>query len=871
MNTAKQHKTAFKKASLIFLSSFVILLFSLPLILLLLFKSPSFPRIVERIINSRIEKHIEIGSISFADGHGIVIEDVTVREIDKEKPFIVLPRIEVSASLSMLLKKNIHIITIKKPKLLLSPQKDKAPETDWSLPKPPFSINNIFIENGEVVIDRKEGKPFIISSINFSLKETGNKKRELLGDFFLNEYNLSVPFKAVMDMDEFNIESASLSSPLFGSISIKGGMSNLKSGDPDLNFSASAEGVSLNLIKTLSTGLVPGWINEVEIKGYVTADISVKGRLKSPLINGSLHVKGEGLRKGNIEIASFNADIPLDYKMETLTIKEASVKAQGITGKINGFKYITKKGISLTISFRTEISKGTGSHIKGDADLRIMEAGFSSPDGSTAAEGVDMKASGGFALSLPLTEAKINMRAEASGFELLTGGFYGSFKDKGVRASLKGLYNAGDDSITISGSELGIPEIGELMVSGKLFNITGPTRFDVEIKLSDLSNKKAFELFLRDTFKESYPILAGLNVSGKTSFNLSAKGSREKFLLHGSLETVETDIASTSSGLSVKGLNASLPVDLSYPEAAPSDIKVKEAVNFGALKVQDISWGGLNIKNINVYPAIQRNDLLFREDISLPVFGGEVALRHIKYNQILNPERSLFLSIDINGLDLGKLSAALALPRLNGNLSGAIHEAKFAGNNLSADGEIILKLFGGELRLHNFSINNLTGKTPSIKTSVDIKSINLGALTGAFEFGNISGIMNGYIKELMITDGQAEQFDASLESVRGKGTEQWISVDALENISVLGSGSSTSILNKGIYRLFKKYRYEKIGFKGSLRNDNLLLSGIQGEGGKQYLVKGGAIPPKVDVISYTQNISFREMVKRLKRIKQIEK
>lgn len=868
MHLKDKGRPVFKKAFLIFLSSLLIILISIPFLLFFLFKSPYFPRVVERVINSRIEQHIEIGPISFAE-EGIVIEDLTVRETNNEKPFIVLPRIEVNAGLSSLLKKNINRIVIKKPKLLISPQKDKASKTDWSMPKLPFSVNNIFVESGEVAIERKKDKPFIISSINFSLKETENKKREMSGDFFLNEYNLSAPFKAVMDIEEFNIESASLSSPLLGFISIKGGMTNLKSGNPDLNFSASAEGVPLDLIKTLSTGLVPEWINEMDIKGHVTADFSVVGTLKSPMINGSLHLKGEELKRGEIELASFEADIPLEYKMETLTIKEASVKAEGVTGQIKGFKYFTKKGAFLNTSFSADISKGTVSHIKGNADLRIMDGGFSSTDGATAAEGINMKASGGFDLSLPLMEAKINMSAEASGFELLMGAYYGSFKDKSLRASLKGLYKADDDSLTISGSELGIPEIGTLLISGKLSNITGQPRFDAEIKLAELSNKKAFELFLRDTFQESYPILTGLNVSGKTSFNLSAKGNKEKFLIHGKLETVETDITSISSELSVSGLNISLPIDIDYPEAAP--LNIKEPGRFGYLKIKDISWGSLNIKNLNVYPAIQSNTLLFREDISMPLFGGAVALRDITYNDLFSPERSLSLSIDINGVDLEKVSTALAIPRLSGNLSGSIPEAKFAGSSLSTDGEIILKLFEGEMRFHSFSINNFPGKIPSIKTSVDIKEINLGEFTGAFEFGNITGTINGYINDLVITDGQAERFDASIESIRKKGTQQWISVEALENISVLGSGSSTSILNKGIYSLFKKYRYEKIGFRGSLRNDNLLLSGIKGEGDKQYLVKGGAIPPKVDVISYTHNISFQEMVKRLKRIKQIEK
>ena len=57
-----------------------------------------------------------------------------------------------------------------------------------------------------------------------------------------------------------------------------------------------------------------------------------------------------------------------------------------------------------------------------------------------------------------------------------------------------------------------------------------------------------------------------------------------------------------------------------------------------------------------------------------------------------------------------------------------------------------------------------------------------------------------------------------------------------------------------------------MGFKGILRNDNLRLIGIEKKGNKEYLVRGGFVPPKVDVINYTRNVSFEEMVRRLSRI-----
>ena len=73
------------------------------------------------------------------------------------------------------------------------------------------------------------------------------------------------------------------------------------------------------------------------------------------------------------------------------------------------------------------------------------------------------------------------------------------------------------------------------------------------------------------------------------------------------------------------------------------------------------------------------------------------------------------------------------------------------------------------------------------------------------------------------------------------------------------------------YENKEEYNYAKIGFKALLKNDNLFLQGIKGKGNVGYLVKGSIMPPKVDVVSYNQNISFKEVVNRIKRIKQAKR
>jgi len=213
---------------------------------------------------------------------------------------------------------------------------------------------------------------------------------------------------------------------------------------------------------------------------------------------------------------------------------------------------------------------------------------------------------------------------------------------------------------------------------------------------------------------------------------------------------------------------------------------------------------------------------------------------------------------------------AFNIPEFRGTLSGSIPNVLFAGNSLATEGEITLKVFDGRVSISGLSVNRVFSPVPSLKCSIDIEDLDLGQLTGAFDFGHISGIIRGNVSDLVIVKGQAQGFRASLESVRKRGVSQKISVEALKKISILGSGTSTSILDRSIYQFFKEYRYKKLGFRGFLKNDNLLLLGIDSSDGKSYLVNGGLIPPRVNVINYNQNVSFQEMVRRLKRITQIK-
>ena len=85
---------------------------------------------------------------------------------------------------------------------------------------------------------------------------------------------------------------------------------------------------------------------------------------------------------------------------------------------------------------------------------------------------------------------------------------------------------------------------------------------------------------------------------------------------------------------------------------------------------------------------------------------------------------------------------------------------------------------------------------------------------------------------------------------------------------MLSSGNNASALYGGIASFFDTFRYSKLGFKATLKNDKLTLHGVESREDGEYLVVGSFIPPTVNVVSHTQVIAFSELLRRLAQVQQ---
>ena len=62
-----------------------------------------------------------------------------------------------------------------------------------------------------------------------------------------------------------------------------------------------------------------------------------------------------------------------------------------------------------------------------------------------------------------------------------------------------------------------------------------------------------------------------------------------------------------------------------------------------------------------------------------------------------------------------------------------------------------MRLFGGEMMISGIAVENIFSPIASIGSSVEFREIDLGLMTDAFEFGHVTGVLQGYVRGLVIT------------------------------------------------------------------------------------------------------------------------
>ncbi len=454
----------------------------------------------------------------------------------------------------------------------------------------------------------------------------------------------------------------------------------------------------------------------------------------------------------------------------------------------------------------------------------------------------------------------LDLNAELAVTDALWGAYYADLSSWPARMNLRAKFVPSSRSLQIEQLKLDQPEIGALQVAGAVRD--GELQLTGELSLPNLGGPLA-EL-LRTTLGESMPLFAEAELGGALRTTLSLNRQRGGWQVCGEARPASAALELPAARISLAGLDGELPFELTSggkDQAGPSEQRP------GNLRFKSVRLGPVALAGDRMRIVASADRWLFPEPVRLAAGGGSLTVDRLVVGR---KEDSVFCDgyFTIAGIDLETLTGQLGGVPLKGRIDADLGRISYGGGVLTTEGEALIDLFGGRLRVRNIRLDLSSLAYLQVFADLDFTAIDLYQLTQTFSFGVMNGIVDGYVHDLRLFGTTPARFSALLES-REEGRRN-ISVKALNNLSILSQGGLSAALSRGVYRFIDFYRYRKIGIVCDLEKDVFHLRGTARLGSDRYLVYGGLLPPKIDIIAPPSAISFSEMLRRLKRIERTQ-
>ena len=335
------------------------------------------------------------------------------------------------------------------------------------------------------------------------------------------------------------------------------------------------------------------------------------------------------------------------------------------------------------------------------------------------------------------------------------------------------------------------------------------------------------------------------------------------------------------------GFDASLRIDAGRLQAATMDLHAVDIIDprgrfrFDAVSGTprfsasapvsgELHWRGGELYGLAFGPASAAIDsrdgvLRLRDAVSVPMLGGTLRFDGLT----LRPPgdgtgAELTFGLSVEQLDISQLARVLGWPEFRGVLSGRIPNARYANDRLDFDGGLTLSMFDGTVAVSSLAMERPFGTAPSLSADIDLDDIDLLALTEVFDFGSITGRLDGHIHDLRLVDWSATAFDAELRTDKKPGIRQRISQRAVRSISSVGDGSGFGVagIQGQLIGLFDDFGYSRIGISCRLGNEVCEMGGLRSAGNAFTILEGSGLP-RLTVIGHNRLVDWPTLVERL--------
>ncbi len=278
----------------------------------------------------------------------------------------------------------------------------------------------------------------------------------------------------------------------------------------------------------------------------------------------------------------------------------------------------------------------------------------------------------------------------------------------------------------------------------------------------------------------------------------------------------------------------------------------------------ELAWDALRYQRIALGPAQihwqgRKDDVAITAPTSIPVLGGQLRLARFRWDPDAAKGQHLDLSLAATGIDIARLGAALGWPRFPGTLAASIPGLRYRGDTIELDGGLSLNLFGGFIDVTRLSLEHPFGTAPVLTGDITLSQLDLGAVTSVFDFGQITGRLDGRINGLRLVNWKPTAFQASLRT-SGDGR---ISQRAVKNLTSVGGSGLGAGLQGAFMKLFDSFGYSHIGLNCTLKGSVCHMSGLRPVKDGFVIVEGRGLP-HLSVIGHQHDVNWPTLVSRLK-------
>lgn len=477
-----------------------------------------------------------------------------------------------------------------------------------------------------------------------------------------------------------------------------------------------------------------------------------------------------------------------------------------------------------------------------DGRLDVSQLALDTPDGAIAAENL------GAQLEIDYrrfaTKTLVTVDGQLRGGELLVGNGYIALPPTPVQLSVTASQDAG------AGWQLAQLRWDD----GDSLRVAGSVEFDNAGNLSgaDLQLDSANLAPLRPRYLSGWLGQLGLGemqLAGAMSAHMQVSDTG---LQQAELKLREVSLVDARQRFRIDSLNG----DPAFSSSGPTNSRLQ----WGGGQLMGIEFGAVNLP---LHSAQGR--LALTEVVSVPMLGGSLRLENLGLRPPANGRgMQIETGLTLQGLDVGMLAKAMDWPAFEGRLAGRIPQMRYADDRLDFDGGLTAQMFEGTVQVSGLAMERPFGTAPTLSADIVFDDMDLQSLTGVFGFGEITGALDGSIRQLRLVDWTAQAFDAELHTDLSWQGRQRISQRAVQDLSSVGGtggGLGNSVQAQAL-KLFDDFRYRQIGIRCTLANDVCEMDGL-GSAGKGFIIVRGSGLPRLNVVGFNRRVDWPTLVERL--------